>query len=765
MNRVWKCLVASTVSCGLPLMGVTGMGVTVVVVTATVTGLGLSGSAWGEESEDWTYWRGPEFNGIARATGLIDDWNPQGGEGSNVAWVRDDLGGRSSPTVMAGKLYTIVRAERGTPREGERVVCVDADTGETLWEHRFNVYLSDVPDVRVGWSSCVADPKSGHVFAQGVCGLFLCLDANTGEQIWSVPLHERFGLLSTYGGRTNFPIVFEDLVIVSGIIIGWGDQAKPCHRFIAFDKATGDVVWFRGTRELPYDTNYSAPTITPIGGQMAIVVGSGDGSVWALQPRTGEKIWNFRFSRRGLNVPPLVVGDQIYASHSEENIEGTEMGAVAAIDGTGTGDISDSGALWMIKEMMAGKAAPLAIDDRLYVFDDRAKLHVLDRKTGARVGRRTALGTMMRASPLYADGKIYAITANGRWFIMQPDADRGVRILKKGRLIAGDECQASPICAGGKIYLQTTGRLYCLRDPEKDAPDYTPKPLPAEAPLTDRTPAHLQLVPAELLLRPGQKQRFAAKLYNAAGQYLKETDTQLSVEGPGEISPSGEFVAPDGHVATSVVAEAAGLTARARIRVVPPLPWNFDFDDIEIPQKGRAGEPPITWVGCRYRHVIRDEDGNGVLVKVTTIPKGTRSRCWFGQSDLSNYTITANVRGAITDGKMPDIGLIAQGYALDLQGANQKVEIRTWVPQRRIAVAVDFEWKPDVWYTMKLMAATQGENVVLRGKVWPRGETEPSDWTVQAEDPFPIRSGSPGLFGNAKDSEIFLDNIHVAKNN
>ena len=221
----------------------------------------------------------------------------------------------------------------------------------------------------------------------------MCLDANTGEEIWSIPLHERFGFLSTYGGRTNFPIVIDDLVIISGIVIGWGEQAKPCHRFIAFDQSSGDVVWFRGTRELPYDTNYSAPTITSIAGQKALVVGSGDGAIWALQPRTGEKIWNFRFSRRGLNVPPLVVGDQVYSSHSEENIEGTEMGAVVAIDAAGSGDITDSGSLWMIKELMAGKAAPLAVEDRLYVFDDRAKLHVLDQETGERVGRRVALGT------------------------------------------------------------------------------------------------------------------------------------------------------------------------------------------------------------------------------------------------------------------------------------------------------------------------------------------------------------------------------------
>ena len=43
------------------------------------------------------------------------------------------------------------------------------------------------------------------MYALGVNGLFQCLEGATGKRVWSVPLHEQFGLLSTYGGRTNFP--------------------------------------------------------------------------------------------------------------------------------------------------------------------------------------------------------------------------------------------------------------------------------------------------------------------------------------------------------------------------------------------------------------------------------------------------------------------------------------------------------------------------------------------------------------------------------
>ena len=137
-------------------------------------------------------------------------------------------------------------------------MCLNAETGDLLWENKFNVWLSDVPDTRVGWSSVVGDPETGNVYALGVCGFFQCLNGETGKTIWSVPLHERFGFLSTYGGRTNFPVICDDIVVVSAVIIGWGDMAKPSHRFLGFDKRTGEVAWFQSTRLLPDDTTYSS---------------------------------------------------------------------------------------------------------------------------------------------------------------------------------------------------------------------------------------------------------------------------------------------------------------------------------------------------------------------------------------------------------------------------------------------------------------------------------------------------------------------------
>jgi hypothetical protein len=64
---------------------------------------------------------------------------------------------------------------------------------------------------------------------------------------------------------------------------------------------------------------------------------------------------------------------------------------------------------------------------------------------------------------------------------------------------------------------------------------------------------------------------------------------------------------------------------------------------------------------------------------------------------------------------------------------------------------------------MKLQVDSDDERAVVRGKVWPRGESEPAGWTIVVEDPLPIAGGSPGLLAYSP-TELFYDNIKVTKN-
>lgn len=713
---------------------------------------------------DWPNWRGPEGTGISREKNLPSTWGPNEGD-ENLVWKSDKLGTRSTPIVMNGKLYTVCRHEPETTKEGEKVVCADAATGKILWENIHNIYLTDAPAERVGWSSVVGDPTTGHVFVHGLCGTCKCIDGDTGKTIWERSLMEEYGILSTYGGRTNFPIVFEDLVIVSGVMTGWDEYAIPAHRFVAFDKATGEAVWIQSTRLRPKDTTYSTPFLTVIDGQAAMVFGAGDGSVYALQPRTGKVIWTFDASHRGMNTPPIVIDGIVYGGHAEQMFtDPATLGAVFAFKASGQGDITKSNTQWMLPRVAIGRSAPLLIDGRLYVIEDGAQMFVLDAKKGKELAK-TKVGRIMFGSAVAGDGKIY-VGEYGSFSILEPDtkSSKGVKVLSQVRL-NNEELLGSPIISHGRVYIPTMLGMYCIGHKDaKPAADPLPPALKEEDAKADQKVAQVQVTPVEALLSPGGKLPFQVKLFNAKGQLLPPaTNAKFTVAGAGTIANDGTFSVPSdaaGHLTAKITAEVDGLKSPiARVRIVPPLPWKFDFADKQV---------PITWIGARNRHQVTEKEGqeSPALVKITTIPLGTRSQSWMGSPDLHDYSIQADFKASINNGKTADMGLINQRYTLALMGAKQQLQVRSWVSrvELRFAKTIKFAWEPNKWYTLKLQSENKDDRVVLRGKVWPKGDSEPSDWTIEAADLTPNKNGSPGLFGNASDAEIFIDNVAVTPN-
>jgi hypothetical protein len=536
------------------------------------------------------------------------------------------------------------------------------------------------------------------------------------------------------------------------------------------DKKTGEVVWFSGTRDLPYDTTYSAPSLATIDGQRQLILGTGDGAIWGFQPRTGKPLWHYDLSLRGIFATPLVVGNRVFASHSEENVApyNNLMGAVAALKVSGTGDETKVEEMWKQMEVVCGYSEPVLIGDRLYVVDDRCKMWIFDAETGEPiVERKSFVDSRQRSALLYADGKIYVLGENARWAVVEPTED-GFEVLSKGR-VRDTSFAGSPIVADGRLYFPSTTALYCVgTEGASQKPQVLAELLGEETPVEENPePAQVQIVPVESLVKPGESLDLKVNLFNSLGQAVAGPEQVVfEVDGVGKVEGS-TYIAPAdaAHTGATIIARVGDLTGTARVRIVPDLPWKFTFDNLK--------EPPLSWVGARYRHVIRPVDGSPALVKVNTIPKGTRSRAWMGPSDLSEYTISADVRGSRMSDQLPDIGLTNHGYALDLMGESQQLQIRTWSAQNRLSLAneastIDFPWKEDVWYRMKFRVDIESEPpaavTLLRGKVWPRDEPEPKEWTITARDEAPNLSASPGLYGNAKVAELYMDNIEVTAN-
>jgi outer membrane protein assembly factor BamB len=709
-------------------------------------------------ADDWAEWRGPARDGISPEKNLPARWSPAG---ENLAW-KAPYGGRSAPIVLNGRVYLINTAGKGETLQ-ERVVCLDADTGKLLWEHRFNVYLSDVPPHRVGWASPVGDRATGNVYAFGVGGNLIALSPD-GKVLWERSLGEDFGLLTTHGGRTVSPIIDGDLVITSGVTSMWGEHGRGAHRFMAFDKRTGESVWVSAPGGRPYDTTYAAPIIADINGTRLLIQGASDGVVHALKPQTGEPVWKYEISKRGLNTGAVVYRNLAIVTHSEENLESNEMGMIAALDATAKGELKKEQIKWSKIGWQGGYSSPVIDGERLYQVDNGANLAAFDLNSGKQLWLQN-LGTIQKASPVFADGKMYVGTENGKFFILRPTAT-GCEILDSDQL--GTEAQpeaiiASPAVSNGRVYFATDSNLYAIG---KKSNASTPQAAPVEGlPNPNRPATHVQVVPTELIIKPGDTANFRVRLFDEQGKFIREEKgAAWSLDNLKGAVANGQLVAAtDGGAQAGLVkATVAGLTGAARVRIVPPLPWSENFDAMA------DGSVPATWVSTVAKFAVREMaagDSNKVLVKTSEGSSlVTRTRAYLGASDLSNYTVEADVRGSERRRQRGDAGVIAQRYALVLYGNSQALHLEPWQPEVARTVTLPFAWKPDTWYRMKLSVEnTPDGRTRARGKVWAATDAEPAAWMVERIDPIPNRQGAPGIFGNGL-AELFFDNLKVTPN-
>jgi outer membrane protein assembly factor BamB len=720
---------------------------------------------------DWPDWRGPARTGVSTEKGLADKWSPTG---ENLAW-RAPFGGRSAPVVFGDHLY--LQNTLGTGAEmQERLVCLNADTGKVLWERRYNLFTSDVPPHRIAWSSPAVDPASGNVFAISGGGLMMALSKD-GKLLWERSLAEEYGMWTTHGGRMSSPIVDGDQVIVSGLTFMWGPLAGGAHRFISLDKTTGQTNWVSSPEGRPTDTIYANPFVADVNGVRTFFSGGSDGAMHALKINTGEPLWNWMVSKRGLNTGALVLGDDVIVTHSEENIGTSEMGMVAAVPVSSKGVLTDKDARWLTRGVQAGYASPVSDGERLYLLDNGAVLIAIDLKTGKEVWKE-GLGTIAKASPLLADGKLYIGTENtgdagGKFYIIRPTATKG-EILDQDWLGTPEKSEliiASPIAARGRIYVTSMDSLYAIG----------PKGAPAGAsnaadsvrsgykPVQGSGPATFALVtPTDVILKPGQSLDLVVKTFDAKGNPLgPASDATWAVENLKGTIANGKFTADTaaGAQAGMVKATTGAISATSRIRVIPDLPWTFDFEN--------AGEvPPPYWVDATGKFAVRDLEGNKVLVKLAENPFAfaKRTRAFFGPTDLSDITMEADVRALEKRRQMGDVGIVAQRYELVLWGAHQRVELQSWQPETTRTQRVEFPWEKDKWYTMKLEVQNLDKGRVrARGKVWPKGQPEPAAWTVERIDPIGNAKGSVGIYADAPSnpaggSELYYDNIKVYRN-
>jgi outer membrane protein assembly factor BamB len=710
---------------------------------------------------DWPEIRGPHRDGSSLETGLPETWELNG---TNFLW-RVPYGGRSSPIVMGNRVYVQNPAERG-PELQERVMALDADTGEMIWDYRFNIFQSDVPPHRVGWASPAGDPETGNIYAMSGNGMVIALTPD-GQLIWQRSFAEEWAAFTTHGGRTASPLIDGDLVIVSAAISSWGSNWNRAHRLVGLDKRTGDIVYASAPGGRPFDTAYAPATIATIEGQRLLIQGLGNGGVHAIKPQTGEAVWSFPAARRAINTGVVVKDNVVFMSHGDENLEGNKLGMIAAIAGGRRGEITET--IWNVKGRELGYASPVIDGDRLYQIDSGSTLLAFDTETGEELWS-LPLGNAQRAAPVLADGKIYVGTNGGTFYIVRP-GESDAEVLSRVELpVSTDSCCSSEgtseqIVSGaavsrGRVFFVTSDAVYAIGPREASSLDgWAVDDAIAQG---EGAPTHIQVVPTEMVLEPGDTVRLRARLFDGQGRFLREADARWALDGlEGTLGDDGSFTVSNEPQSQAGVIRATvdGLTGESRARVAHPLPYEEGFDDY------MDGDLPPGWINAQAaRFTVSTLDGNRVFEKPPDNSIFGRARVFFGPTDWSNYTFQADVRAPTRRRQMADVGITAQTYSLVLYGTTQKLKLEPWEPEIERSVTIPFSWDPDVWYRMKVRVENLADGQVrVQGKAWQVDEAEPAQWLIDHVDPIGNRAGAPGLFLDAEYG-AYLDNFVLTAN-
>ncbi|MBM3839790.1 MAG: hypothetical protein FJ398_17830 [Verrucomicrobia bacterium] len=758
----------------------------------------------------WLSWRGPEQNGTSREKGL-----PEKLAVEQALWAAD-FPGASTPVIAGNKLYVMGYLGDG-PELQEGVACFDAETGQKLWQQLFSDFLSDIIYKRYATSSPTVDPETGNVYVQGTQGILAAFTPD-GKPLWQHSMMEAYGRLTFPNGRTASPLIDRDLVITRGITANWGAHGPGGDRFYAFDKNTGELVWSSSPGDRPKDNSYSSPYLTFLDGRRVLIATAGDGSVVCVNARTGDPIWRVPLGKAGINATVLVHNnDKVVAIYGTPYEPGQMVAfripKVAPSSPTNAPVVVERAQveIWS-QDISTSTSSPILVGDRIYVVAEKGDLIALDVNSG-KVFWTLKIGIEQRNScPLYADGKLYVpmlddpavktetgsetgteAGTKGALYVIRPSESRG-EILS--HLSLDGRCFGTPTAYNGKVYLQTAKKIYCFG--KKGNNPGLPPALAAEKWPAPGPAGQLQVIPSEVLLRPGQTASFRVRSLDANGFPVEEIKDVRHVKWASYIPPTarvrstmkGTFDADGKLVAATDAVPSAGafeatlenLKGYIRGRVLPYLPIKQDFESFVLSEKTTNtveeptpyAYPPLPWIGARFKFEVRDVQGTKALTKTIDNKFFQRATVFIGAAEAKNYTIQADV---MSEGrmrgdrvlKMSEVGLINQRYMIVLQGNAQKLQVtsneeRLCVPAKE--APSNFRWQPNVWYTLKARVdvAADGSGVV-RAKAWKRGDPEPEAWTLEAPHAHAHRNGSPGLFGfSPQDMRAYIDNVSVTPN-
>jgi len=419
----------------------------------------------------WSQYRGYMSSGVLDHANLPESWDVKTEE--NVLWNIEMPGlGMSSPVIWGNKLF-ITTAISEKDREGLKqgiygdigsvdddsehewkVFCLDKNTGEVIWE---KIAYRGIPEQKrhpkSSHANCSVATDGDYVVAFfGSEGLY-CYDMN-GEEQWIMD----FGVLRSVFFRVesaewefaSSPIIYEGKVIIQCDVME--------NSFIAaYDVQTGEELWKKKRDEYP---GWCTPNVYVANGRKIIAV-NGFKHRGGYDLETGEEIW--RMSGGGdIQIPTPIIGNGLVFFNSAHG----PSSPILAIDFQAKGDITlDEGATsnefirWSVPRGGSYMQTMVLYDGLLYNLKWNGQLDCYDAMTGEEIYKeKLGRAQSFTASPVVADGRLYAVNDDGKVYTVQ--CGRAFKVIAENEL--DDLCLVTPAIAEGILFFRTQERLVAI---------------------------------------------------------------------------------------------------------------------------------------------------------------------------------------------------------------------------------------------------------------------------------------------------------------
>ena len=172
--------------------------------------------------------------------------------------------------------------------------------------------------------------------------------------------------------------------------------------------------------------NGPVPVIGVMGGRKQVVFpGGGRAGCTPSIRRPGAPIWSFQTNPKGtiyklgglgtrneIIATPVIFGDRVFISLGQDPEHGEGPSHLYAVDGTKTGDISDSGIVWHNADIQRAMSTVAIHDGVLYHCDLSGVFRAVDAATGKTLWSHD-LKAAVWGSPYVVDGKVFIGNEDG----------------------------------------------------------------------------------------------------------------------------------------------------------------------------------------------------------------------------------------------------------------------------------------------------------------------------------------------------------------